>query len=253
MSAASLRHAELAQAEDGTRPVEEPHDALLAPDRGDGGHADVDLFAVDLRAQLAVLRSAALDDVHSGHDLDPADQADAHGGGECQDLFERTVDPVADPDPQLGRFDVDVGCPVAHGLGEDAADDLHDRRIVLDHVGRDVAVSSGPPPGGLDGLEGLDEVVEAADGPVVVLDGAADLGNGASMGRIAATRLAEQGEEFGRRLVGHRHVEADLVERHRDHEVLASDGVRDEIRGPLVRGRSVRGPQRPSRRARLGP
>ena len=131
-----LGHAELAQAEDGPCPVEEPHDALLAPDRGHGGDTHVDFFAVDLRAQLAVLWPASLDDVHSGHDLDAADQPDAHGRGERQHLFERAVDPVADPDAQFGGLDVDVGRPVTHGLGQDATDDLDDGRVVGHHVGR---------------------------------------------------------------------------------------------------------------------
>ena len=100
-------------------------------------------LAVDLRPQLAVLRPAPLDDVHPGHDLDPTDQADAHRGGECQDLFERPVDPVANPDAELGRLDMDIGRPVAHGLGEDAADHLDDRRIFVNDAGVSGVVSMG--------------------------------------------------------------------------------------------------------------
>ena len=52
---------------------------------------------------------------------------------------------------------------------------------------------------------------------------------GASIGRIGvAAGLAEKREEFGRRLVGHGHVQADLVERHRNDEVLTSHGVGNE-------------------------
>ena len=134
-------HSQLTQAEDRSRPVEKPHDALLTPDGGDGGHPDVDLFPVDLRAQLAVLRPTSFDDVHAGHDLDAADQADSHGGGECQDLLECAVDPVANPDSELGRFDVDVGRAVTHGLGEDAAHHLDDRRILGHDVRRQRASS----------------------------------------------------------------------------------------------------------------
>ena len=46
----SVGHPELAEAEHGPVLVEDPHDALLAPDRGDRGHPDVGVFAVDLRA-----------------------------------------------------------------------------------------------------------------------------------------------------------------------------------------------------------
>ena len=117
-----------------------------------------------------------LHDVHAGHDLDAADQPDAHGGRERQHLLEGAVDPVTDPDAQFGRLDVHVGGPVAHGLGQDASDDLDDRCIVRHDVrrqGRGVEAAS---PGALDGLEGLDEMVEAAEGPVVVLNGAPDFG-----------------------------------------------------------------------------
>ena len=112
----------------------------------------ISLPSISVR-ELAVLGPAPLHDVHAGHDLDPADQADAHGGGECQNLLERTVDPVADPDTQLGRLDVHVGGTVAHGLGQDASHDLDYRRIVIHHVGRDSAGVEGPFPGDLYGLE----------------------------------------------------------------------------------------------------
>ena len=135
------RHSQLTQMEDGPRPVEQPHHALLAPDGGDGRHPDVDFLAVDLRPQLAILRPAALDDVHARHDLDPADQADAHGGGQCQDILERAVDPVANAEAALGRLDVDVGCPVAHGLSEDAANHLDNGRVFVNDSGPVIVVS----------------------------------------------------------------------------------------------------------------
>ena len=223
-------HAELAQAEDRAGLVEDPHDALLAPDGGDGGHPDVDLLAVDLCAQLAVLGPTPFDDVHAGHDLDAADQADAHGGGERQDFLERAVDPVAHPDAELGRFDVDVRGAVALGLGQDAAHDLDDRRVVGDDLGVSGRRLDRPSSGALDGLEGLDEVVDAADGPVVVVDRPAHLGQrGQHRTDRGPACLAQERDELRRGLVGHRDVEADLVERHGDHEVLACHGVRDEV------------------------
>ena len=85
--------------------------------------------------ELAVLRAAPLDDVHARHDLDPADQAHAHGGGQHQDLLERTVDAEAHPDHVLGRLDVHVGGPVPLGLGQDPSDDLHDGCVVGNHLG----------------------------------------------------------------------------------------------------------------------
>ncbi len=101
-------HAELGEAHHRARAVQQPHDALLTPDGGQGGDPDVDLAPVDLSAQLTVLGTPPLDDVHAGHDLDPADQTHAHGGGESEDLLERAVDAVAHPDAYLAGLDVDV-------------------------------------------------------------------------------------------------------------------------------------------------
>ena len=49
-----------------------------------------------------------------------------------------------------------VGRPVAHGLGEDAADDLDDRCVVGDDLGSSWSVEARLRDA-LDGLEGLDE------------------------------------------------------------------------------------------------
>ena len=55
-----------------------------------------------------------------------------------------------------------------------------------------------PPPGSFDGLEGLDKVVEAADGPVVVVDRTADLGQGGKhRDGSTAARLGQQGQSSG--------------------------------------------------------
>ena len=87
--------------------------------------------------ELTVLWPAALDDVHAGHDLDAADEPDAHGGGQREHLLQCTVDPVAHADTEFRRFDVDVRSPVTHRLGEDAPDDLDDRGIVGHDVRRE--------------------------------------------------------------------------------------------------------------------
>ena len=83
--------------------------------------------------ELAVLGAAPLDDVHARHDLDATDQAQAHGGREDQDLFQGAVDAEPHPDDVFGRFDVDVGGAVAHGLGQDAVDHLDHRGVVGHH------------------------------------------------------------------------------------------------------------------------
>ncbi len=82
--------------------------------------------------QLAVLGPAPLDDVHARHDLDATHQSESHRRGEDQDLLQGAVDAEPDPDDLFGRLDVHVGGAVAHRLGENAVDDLDDRRIVGD-------------------------------------------------------------------------------------------------------------------------
>ena len=81
---------------------------------------------------LAVLRAAALDDVHVGHDLDAADERRAHRTGQRHDLVQRAVGADADAHAVGHRLDVHVGRAVAHGLLEDEVDDLDDRRVLVD-------------------------------------------------------------------------------------------------------------------------
>ena len=87
-----------------------------------------------VHADLAVLRPPPLDDVHVRQDLDAAGDDRAHGGGQVEDVVQRAVDAVADPDPVRLRLDVDVRGAVAQRLGDDQLHDLDHRRVV---VGRD--------------------------------------------------------------------------------------------------------------------
>ena len=52
------------------------------------------------------------------------------GCRQAEHLAQRTVDPVADADPSVGRLDVDVGGAVAQRLGDDLVDQLDDRCLV---------------------------------------------------------------------------------------------------------------------------
>ena len=95
--------------------------------------ADVELAAVDLDLDLAVLRAAALDDVHVGHDLDAADERRRHRRrAASRTLVQRAVGADADAHAVLLRLDVHVGGAVAHRLFEDEVDDLDDRRVLVD-------------------------------------------------------------------------------------------------------------------------
>ncbi len=96
--------------------VQQPHHHLLAADDGGGGDADVHLAALDLHADLPVLRAAALDDVHAAEDLDPAHHGRADRPRQVEHVVQRAVDAVAHPDPVLARLDVDVGGAVAQAL-----------------------------------------------------------------------------------------------------------------------------------------
>ncbi len=137
------RHAEVLEAQHGLVLVEDPHDALLAPDGGGRGDPNVGVLAVHLGGELTVLWASPLDDVHARHDLDAAHEPHPHGGGQHQDLFQRAVDAEAHPDDVLGRLDVHVRGPVTLRLGQDPGDDLHDGCVVGDDLG--LGGVGGPP------------------------------------------------------------------------------------------------------------
>ena len=146
---------------------------------------------------------------------------------------------IAHPDALLGRFDVDVGGPVAHGLGENATHDLDDRRIVGHGLGRrGVRPRAGAPPAFLDSFERLHEVIESADSPVVAVDGQADLRLGRQHRDDSVLRgLAQKAEKFGSRLIGQRNSQLVLVHGQRDDDVLPGHGVGDESQGLGLRRR----------------
>ena len=77
------------------------------------------------------MRTAPLDDVHVGHDLDAADERLPHLRRQLDHVAERTVDPEAHAHAVFGRLDVHVGRAVAQCLCHDLVDDLHDRRVQI--------------------------------------------------------------------------------------------------------------------------
>ena len=93
--------------------------------------------AVDRRLELAVLRTPPLDDVHVGHDLDAAHQRLRHrwpGGARHRGARRRRGTGRA-RESSCGSMWTSERA-VAHRLGEDALDDLDDRRVLVDHQGR---------------------------------------------------------------------------------------------------------------------
>ena len=125
-------HTQLLEREEHVRLVQETHDDALAEEHRDDAHAHVHLTAAHLELDAAVLRDAALGDVEVGEDLDAADDRGLepvhlgrHGG-----LLQDAVDPVADRDLVLVRFDVDVRGPLVDRLDDDLVDQLDDARLL---------------------------------------------------------------------------------------------------------------------------
>ena len=138
---AQLRlHAELFERKLHAALVEQPHDDPLAVQHGNDRDADVDLAAVHLKLDAAVLRQALLGDVQPGHDLQPADDGrlksvDLRRRGL---LLQQAVDAVADLHARGLRLDVHVAGPRVDGLDEDFVDQVDDRGFL--HLGGDFAV-----------------------------------------------------------------------------------------------------------------
>ena len=88
--------AELAERDQRSATIEQPHDDLLAPDRLHRRDSHVQLTTVDVEADLAVLGATPLDDVHPGHDLDPRSESGPSRIGQVRHVLEHAVDPEPD-------------------------------------------------------------------------------------------------------------------------------------------------------------
>ena len=98
-------------------------------------------------------------------------------------------------------------------------DDLHDRRVVRDDLGLvGLAWSS---PIALDRFERFDQSVNPADGAVAAVDGPLDVGLGCEheADRVIR-RLRELCADGHRRLIGHGHLQAVVIEPDRHRLVL---------------------------------
>ena len=88
---------------------------------------------LDLHADLAVLGPPSLDDVHAGHDLDPADDGGPHGTGQVEDVVQGAVDAIAHPNLVGLRFDVDIGGAIPQALGDHEPHHLYDGCVLAHH------------------------------------------------------------------------------------------------------------------------
>ena len=109
-------HAQVLELGDARAVVEDSHDQLLARLRARGGDAELELAALELGAERAVLRLALLGDVHRREHLEDVDHGVAGGPVERLGGVEDAVDPVADRELLGGRLEVDVGRAAEHGV-----------------------------------------------------------------------------------------------------------------------------------------
>ena len=109
--------------------VEKTHDDLLAEERRQTGHAEVDLFgrAVDGEADLdtAVLRQALLGDVELRHDLEARRDRVAELHRRRHHVVEDAVDAEPDPELLLVRLDVDVARALLNGRHQHQVDETN--------------------------------------------------------------------------------------------------------------------------------
>ena len=85
------------------------------------------------RRELAVLwASPLLHDVHPAHDLEAARQCCVHAHWKGERDHEMAVDAEPNTDVFVLWLDVDVAGTVAHGLADNAAHELDDRRLIVE-------------------------------------------------------------------------------------------------------------------------
>ena len=119
--------AEVAEAEEETAFIENPHDDGFAVIGGDGGDPEVDVLGADAGLDTAVLRDAAFVDAHgTRHDFETGHDGGMEVLGVTGDLLEDPVDAVADAESFFERFDVDVTGAGDDCFGEQFADHADD-------------------------------------------------------------------------------------------------------------------------------
>jgi hypothetical protein len=110
--------------------LEQPDHTLLAVDGGQGRDAVVAGLALEADRDVSVLRLAALRDVHIGHDLHARDHRPVQPTRRREQRVEHAVDPEANPQIRLVRFDVDVARSPVNRLHEQEVAKRDDRRLL---------------------------------------------------------------------------------------------------------------------------
>ncbi len=118
-------------AELGAAGVENPQHDLFAIERGAGVDTKVDGASFgDLQLDAAILRNAALGDVHPRHDLDARDDSRREIARRLRHFVENAVHAEADAKHLFVDLEMDVRCAAADRVQQRAVDEAHDRRVV---------------------------------------------------------------------------------------------------------------------------
>ncbi|MDT4850353.1 hypothetical protein FQZ97_845020 [compost metagenome] len=106
--------------------VQDTHDDLLAEQRGQRAHAEVDhAIGADLELHAAVLRHALLRDVEPRNDLDARGQLVLDDRGWAGDFSQLAVDSKAHPVVVFVRLEVNVRGPHAHCVEQHLVQEAH--------------------------------------------------------------------------------------------------------------------------------
>ena len=120
------RKTQAVQVQDDLLPVQDADDHALPQQGGEGGDPEIDVVALDLQAEAAVLGQPALGDVQAGHDLQAGEDRGLQPLGGRFGLVEDAVLAVAHPEGVLKGLQVDVAGPHLNGPEHQEVDQLDD-------------------------------------------------------------------------------------------------------------------------------
>ena len=244
-----VRHEpELGQAERKVLLVEDTHDDRFAVAGRDGRDAQVQLAALHLDLDAAVLRDAALGKLHVGHELEALQDCALEAARRGFLLAQHAVDAVADAEARLHRLEVDVGGAGDERAHDDLRAELDDRGVLFVRLGAaELVLQAHRLVGGgvlLLRLVRIDDAQEARHFVVHVLVGVEHpegrvnlLDRGDDAFDVLAEHRAQRVERLEIERVGHRHGE---------RAVLLVEGHDLEL------ARQIAGQQRALRVAHLG-
>ena len=173
--------------------------------------------------------------------------------GQLDDFVERTVDAEAHPHAVFARLDVHVGGAVAQRLRDDLVDDLHDRRVRVDHRLDRGARRRGSSVASV-GLERFDVGVDRRQRAVGLVDAVAQLrGHAERDVHFLHRQRTQQRDHFGVERIGDRDGERAVGEHERQHVVAVRVGRVDRARSRPAAARRRGGRRRERGAARSAP